>query len=634
MESTLSGQLNSANGPVAGGFVATTGPSGQAGTVSSANGEFTLTVPAGTYQLAANAQGFLATVQSGVVVTATTTQDLTLTASGAVLAPAPVFGGGRNDVAADGKSGVFYAMGGGAGQLYRTVDYGGTWTQVTVSRDDPTNGLSQATNPDQVVTSGFPGEVAVDDPAGVFYSTDFGVTWSTMSRPGPGSLYWGHAGTKSVMLWVATSPYAMYVADMGSTSPNFVEMTTPYAPSGQPIAVSDGGDQPWLATVDSSGELSVFPLDAQAAPPAAYISLTGFPTTPIAVGMGGEARSGRTSVGSRRAVRHRGRDDHQGADKHHVSFTGDRRSDLCSLAPRLARTGSGHAEHRRQLWRGIAGQLLGSGLRRHARGERRLRQRHPGDRCRLRCHGHLFGNRCGGPAPCRRAPRAPQARRSDSDGNPKLPDPTTADTVNAGPGMDPASAGVSANGITAPSMTGATLGPTGGSQLAMSAEHIGGVASADGGASYHFVTYEPSVSVAWWQGATGTWMLFGASADYPNGNGVSGVENWTVTTPAVSDNNVSGSDPTTLGLPDTQWIYSITGVPGSDTAFVGSGQALYFGAPEALGGALTRVTVGSGPSFSDPAAIGKGVITSPVLSPGRLSGGWFGQLYSRTSCSP
>ena len=89
------------------------------------------------------------------------------------------------------------------------------------------------------------------------------------------------------MLRVSSSPYAMYVADLTSASPSFVQMTTPYAPSGQPIAVGDGNDEPWLTTASSSGTLSVYPLEAQANAPSAYLTLSGFPADPIAVGMGG-----------------------------------------------------------------------------------------------------------------------------------------------------------------------------------------------------------------------------------------------------------------------------------------------------------------------------------------------------------
>jgi hypothetical protein len=611
--STLTGQLQSAKGPVAGGFVAATGPDGQDGAVSDTNGDFSLTVPNGTYRLAASAPGFIATVVDGVVVTGTTTRDLTLTASGAVLAPAPVFGGGRSDVASGGTPGVFYAMGGGAGQLYRTVDYGGTWTQVTVSRDDPTNGLSESTNLDQVVTSGFPGEVAVDDPSGVFYSTDFGVTWSEMTRPGPGSLYWGHAGSHSVMLWVTTSPYAMYVADMTAASPSFVEMTTPYAPSGQPIAVGNGADQLWLATADSAGTLSVYPLKAQAAPPAAFLTLTGFPTDPIAVGIGGEGATGvppsgvvvQSATEVAMAIKAPTGATYPSPATDTVSCVPWHPG---SLAPGLVTPNTDASYGAASLgncWVQDAGGTLavsdayGNGIGAIDAGYNATDTSSGTDAVVLL------------PAIEARGPL--KLASVDVDGNPKLPATTIGDTVNAGPGTDPASAGISTNGITAPTITDATLGPTGSSQMVMSAQDVGGVASDDGGVSYHFVTDQASVSAAWWQGATGTWMLFGGSAD-PGGNGVSGVENWTATAPAVTPGNVSGSDPTSLGLSGTQWIDSMAGVPGRDTVFVGSGQALYFGAPEVLVGALTRVTVGSGPSFSSPVAIGSSVITSPVLA--------------------
>jgi hypothetical protein len=613
--STLTGHLTSASGPVATGFVAATGPDGQAGAVSDASGAFSLTLPDGTYRLAADAPGFTATVMDGVTVSGASTQDLMLTASGAKLTPMPVFGGGRNEVAADGTSGVFYAMGGGPGQLYRTVDYGGTWTQVTVSHDDPTNGLSEATNPDQVITSGFPGEVAVDDPAGVFYSTDYGVTWSEMSRPGPGSMYWGHVGTQSVLLWVEPAPeYAMYVADMTAASPSFVQMTTPYAPSGQPIAVGDGGDQSWLATVDSSGQLSVYPLEAQAEAPAATITLSGFPTDPIAVGIGGARAGGEPPSGIIvQSATQVAMTIKAPADTGYPAPATD--TFACtpwhpgSLAPGLitANTDASYgAASLGNCWVQDSGGTLavsdayGNGIQAIDAGYNAT-ESSPGTDAVVLLPAF--------------EPRGPLKLASvGSSGDPRLPDPSTADTANAGPGTEASSAGISANGITAPSPLDATLGPTGASQVAVAAQDIGGVASDEGGASFQFVTYEPSVSAAWWQGATGAWLLFGASADYPNLNGVSGVENWTEAMPAVSNDNVSGSDPTSLGLPNTQWVYAIAGVPGSDTAFLGTGQALYFGAPETLEGALTRVSVGSGPSFSDATQIGVGVITSPVLS--------------------
>ncbi|HEY5318298.1 MAG TPA: hypothetical protein VIJ20_09985, partial [Solirubrobacteraceae bacterium] len=167
-------------------------------------------------------------------------------------------------VAADGTPGVFYLAGTNVGDLYRTVDWGGTWTQVTVARDDPANGLSDAAFPLSLTTSGYPGEVAATiEGAGVFYSTNYGVTWHLLGNSaGPtstvSSFWWAHAGARSVLLVDGSD--GMYVADMTSASPHLTLMTTPYISTAQSqtevMTVADGADQPWLATDNSTGTVS------------------------------------------------------------------------------------------------------------------------------------------------------------------------------------------------------------------------------------------------------------------------------------------------------------------------------------------------------------------------------------------
>jgi hypothetical protein len=169
---TLRGRVSSGGQPVAGAFVAATGPSGHAAAVTGGTGAFSLSVPDGTYELGSNAPGYAAGVDDGVKVHGASVQDLSLAASSASLKPVPVFGGGAT-VAADGTPGVFYLAGTNVGDLYRTVDWGGTWTEVTVASDDADNGLSDAAFPSYLTTSGYPGEVAVSIAgAGIFYSTD------------------------------------------------------------------------------------------------------------------------------------------------------------------------------------------------------------------------------------------------------------------------------------------------------------------------------------------------------------------------------------------------------------------------------------------------------------------------------
>jgi hypothetical protein len=308
--STLTGQVTAGGSPLAGAFVAATGPSGQAAAVSDAGGTFSLSLPDGTYQLTANAPGYKVSA-ADTTVSGASTDNLNLTASGAKMQSVPVFGGGTS-VAADGTPGVFYIAGQGPGKLYRSVDWGGTWTSVTSSLDDA-SGLSDAGSADLLTTSGFPGELAVSMstapslflPTGVFYSTDYGVTWHlvgnspTVCCHGSGMrILWGHAGARSVLMIVQSSPYAVYVADMTAANPSFVQMSVPYAASGQPIAVADGADQPWLATVDSSGTLSVSALIAQAAAPAPTVTLSGFPANPVAVGLGGQSAAGVPPAGA------------------------------------------------------------------------------------------------------------------------------------------------------------------------------------------------------------------------------------------------------------------------------------------------------------------------------------------------
>ncbi len=111
--------------------------------------------------------------------------------------------------------------------MFRPVDWGGTWTPVTVSHDDHVNGIEKTTGPGYLTTSGVPGEVAVSFfDGGVSYWKDYGVTWHAIGgAPDHGNqILWGHAGRESVLLLVYDD---MYAADMTSASRRFVRMTRP-----------------------------------------------------------------------------------------------------------------------------------------------------------------------------------------------------------------------------------------------------------------------------------------------------------------------------------------------------------------------------------------------------------------------
>jgi len=639
LASTLQGTVTGSGQPASGAFVAATDSSGHAvgGAVSGSDGAYSLTLPDGTgYRLAANAPGFnVAVTDSNVAVPGT--QNLTLTSSGAPLAALPIFGGSQTGVAADGTPGVFYVAGGNVGDVFRSVDYGGTWTQVTAAADDHTNGLSGAANPRLITTSGFPGEVAVSIPtpagvvlpsgqslgaSGVLYSTDYGVTWRVVGnapRTSTGQnavvkLMWGHAGSSSVLVALASNgpppsaPAAMYVADMTAANPSFVEMTTPYAPATQPTAVGDGGDQPWLATVDSAGDLSVYPLVAGPTAPAAYLTLSGFPTSPVAVGIGGATASGVPPAGvvvmSSNAVTM----SVKSAAETSYPPPGTPTNNCGPGTPGTAyanaqvtpNTGASYgAAWIDGCWvQDTAGTIMAGPDAAPA--------------AAVDADYNATNTSAGSDAVVllQGAPDSPGATKeaASSGGFPSGP---ASSTVDAQSGTDPGSAGLAVDGFTAASVLQTTFGPTGAGQVA-SATDVGGLVSADGGASFQTATYDSSRSVAWWQGASGnSWLLFGLSV-FNGSNTVTGFLNWPSATAPVGGSgsgNVSGSSSSALGASGDNYVQAIAGVPGQDTAFLDLAQGNQFSSSRP--GVVRRVTVAGGPSFSNATPIGYGVITKP-----------------------
>ncbi len=631
--STLSGYVMTAAGqPVAGAFIAATGPNGQAAAITGACGgahgvtcgEFSLTLPDGTYRLDADTPGSLATVTDGVVVSGTSTHNLTLTASSAKLTPVPVYGGGQS-VAADGTPGVFYIGGGNVGNLYRSVDYGGTWTQVTVASDDATNGLSEAGSPDRVTTSGFPGEVAASigpylmnasRPGGVYYSTDYGVTWKLVGNSPTNTVHgngmqmlWAHAGTRSVLL--VTQSGNTYVADMTAANPSFVQMSTPYALAGRPIAVADGADQPWLATVDSTGLLSVYPLFAQAAAPAAALTLAGFPTNPVAVAIGGQSAAGvpPSAVLAQSASAVAMTLKAPSAASYPAPVTPS--SGMCS-APNGATgiqpgvvtpdtNGSYGAAVIDGCWlQDLAGTITA--------------QPAAGDKTAIDA-GYDATNTSAGTDAVVLYPGSAHGVTKLAASSAGVPVSLTDQTAVATPGTDPGSAGFAVTGITAATVYQTTFGPAGESQLA-SAMDVGGVASDDGGATFQRTTYDAAQAVAWWQGASGNLLLYGLAPVAAGLNLATGFLNWTSATPPVGNGtmggNVSGSSAAGLGTSSAQQIDALAGVAAQDMAFVGAASGNAVSSTRSGGVSRVSLTTGpSGPSFSNVTPIGAGVINKP-----------------------
>lgn len=100
-----------------------------------ADGSFSVDASGGgPYSVGVSAVGFKSRALAGV--SAGSVETITLTP--ATYVPLPVYAGSGEAIAADARSGVFYALMNQAPEVYRTLDYGGTWQPVTMSYDSPT----------------------------------------------------------------------------------------------------------------------------------------------------------------------------------------------------------------------------------------------------------------------------------------------------------------------------------------------------------------------------------------------------------------------------------------------------------------------------------------------------------------
>jgi hypothetical protein len=163
----------------------------------------------------------LGTLTNGASLTLTAADGIGLTYSNA-------YGAQVSGVFADGEPGVFYITTDGIPSVWRTLDHGGTWAPV------PTTAYSEDGLPQSgaggLVTSGYPGEVAVVVENAVWYSRDFGTTWDSIAYPTGVNLQnpevrWAHSvdGTDeaSVLMlaaggWTGTTAY---LADMTEENP-------------------------------------------------------------------------------------------------------------------------------------------------------------------------------------------------------------------------------------------------------------------------------------------------------------------------------------------------------------------------------------------------------------------------------
>ena len=234
-----------------------------------ANDEGTVTVDDGDGAGAgyvASAPGFETLRGTGALTDGT---EITLTAAGtSARSYSNAYGAQGSGVFADGEAGVFYITTDGIPSVWRTMDYAGTWSPVptTAYSDD---GLPQG-SAGGLTTSGYPGEVAVVIQDAVWFSTDFGSTWDSLSFPQGSNISqpevrWAHSETASAsasVLLVASmatgqewAAAGVYAADMTTSEPVLTAVGATVLPSVAMLDLVGAGGSVYLARASSGSNV-------------------------------------------------------------------------------------------------------------------------------------------------------------------------------------------------------------------------------------------------------------------------------------------------------------------------------------------------------------------------------------------
>jgi hypothetical protein len=502
----------------------------------------------------------------------------------ATYTPLPIYGGSAFDVAADAHSGIFYASL-GAPEIYRTLDYGGSWQAVTGVWDDPATGLRNFSGASLIATSSVPGEIAVQDgPFGsVLFSTDYGLTWRTIAGSVNGNpvtplerhLYWAHAaaGAPDVMMWAvknSDSSWQVWRADMSAADPALKPDSSDPFGTGSAIAVADSASGSFIGRVDSGGNLSFAPLTADGAISFGAAQVTGLPSPVRLLRLGGKEEpaappdgvlvaGGFAPYAATMITKSAGASSFAGASSSATTALvngclNDRFAG--SVAP--GTTGTSGAGNAGSCWvekSGTGNSLTVSTM--IAEGADIAYDADYGQ-------GNLVAIN----------PQAALGLRKfaklDSGGVP------AEEAKPAAAGTDSGSGGYSYSGITAPNVEGIAYGPAA-SEFAVATFTDGIYASKDGGSTMTQLTPASGTTTAvqWWQGASGEWLVGGHG--FNCGDMLSAILDWNGSS-TLSQPNVSGSDCASLGGPATGYsgpggyvTGSIEPVQGTDTVFFGMG---------------------------------------------------------------
>ena len=228
------------------------------------------------------------------------------------------YGAQVGTIVADGRSGTFYLNTTGVPSLFRTTNYGGYWSAVTLREDSARRGLV-GTSVGSPATSGYAGELAVVAEGKVYYSLDFGNTWASFSLPGDLSggpngplLLWGHVGDHSVLLAAAAPNLGYAVMPTSTVAAAPTSMTMLSGPASfyrnsatDQLHIANGSAAPFLAVASNDGTVTLYELQVDGsgvlinAATAASTTVSGFPVVdPTLVRVGGPATGEAIGLGS------------------------------------------------------------------------------------------------------------------------------------------------------------------------------------------------------------------------------------------------------------------------------------------------------------------------------------------------
>jgi hypothetical protein len=584
--STVSGTVLAGGAPLQGAIVTVAGPQQPPVTQrTGSDGTFSIDVSSTPCTVGVSAAGYKSRAVPDVTVGSV--GSIALVPS--TYTPLPVHAGSGQFVRADATTGIFYAF--TSLDIYRSLDYGGTWQPVTMSYDDPNSGV-QGWYPDAMAVSSVSGEVAVVIAGGetAIFSTDYGLSWRKVAgdfyadgstrQNLPAQLFWGHAGPGAPSVLLAVKPAAdgsgtlnVWRADMSAAEPAFVKEPTDPFGAGSVIAVADSAGGTFAGRVSAAGALSFASLTASGPITFGAEEAAGLPSPPLLLRLGGAKEAAAPPDG---ALVVGGGGSYQAVmltkDAGVASFAGASRSAATDLADTstITRLRSGSVAPTSMGTEGF-GTVGSTWVEKSGSGTALTFPGFVADGSDM-AYDALYGQPGNLVAIMPSASQGPMKwAKVDGGGAPVF------DSKIATGGTGAETGGYSITGITSPIVNDTAYGPAGAGDVAVAAQHVM-MASKDGGTTMTEVlprTAGLSAAVQWWQGASGEWLLFGHG--FAVDTMLSALRNWDGAA-TLSGPNVVGSSRVQLGGPAAQGFWdtggyvvgSLASVPGTDTVFIGN----------------------------------------------------------------